>query len=195
MKKVVIEQNTFKAMIEGVKHAVSTDNCRPILQFIKVAVTAETVTFYALDGFQAAKIQLKHKNDCEFSCFIKPVAFKPLKNGAFNASIEYDEENNVACVSIATEYGALEYKFTQPAGQFIDIEKVYADAAEHDRELGMSAGRVAQALRSIMKTSNDRERGVIFESKENRNQAFILRSIDESIINEQLILPIRLLKD
>lgn len=98
-------------------------------------------------------------------------------------------------MSIATEYGALEYKFTQPAGQFIDIEKVYADAAEHDRELGMSAGRVAQALRSIMKTSNDRERGVIFESKENRNQAFILRSIDESIINEQLILPIRLLKD
>lgn len=195
MKKVVIEQNAFKAMIEGVKHAVSTDNCRPILQFIKVAVTAETVTFYALDGFQAAKLQLKHKNDCEFSCFIKPVAFKPLKNGAFTASIEYDEENNVACVSIATEYGALEYKFTQPAGQFIDIEKVYADAAEHDREIGMSVGRVARALNAIIKTSHAMEHGTIFESKGDSTRAFIMRSVDKDILNEQLILPIRLLND
>ena len=64
---------------------------------------------------------------------------------------------------------------------------------EHDRELGISAGRVAKALNSIIKTSKDMEHGVIFESKENNRTAFILRSIDKDILNEQLILPIRFL--
>ncbi|MCM1297547.1 MAG: hypothetical protein NC037_02985 [Bacteroides sp.] len=195
MKKVTIEQNTFKAMIEGVKHAVSTDNCRPILQYIRVVVTPATVTFYALDGFQAAKLQIEHKNDCDFACYIKPIKFTPLKNGAFTVDIEFDEETRIACVNIRTEYGELVYKFTQPAGEFIDIEKVYADAREHDRELGISAGRVAKALNSIIKTTSDREHGVIFESKENCQTAFILRSIDKNILNEQLILPIRIFSD
>lgn len=191
MKKVTIEQNTFKAMIEGVRHAVSTDNCRPILQCIRVVVTPATVTFYALDGFQAAKLQIKHENDCDFVCYIKPIKFTPLKSGAFTVDIEFDEENRTACVNIRTEYGELVYKFTQPTGEYIDIEKVYADAREHDREIGISAGRVAKALNSIIKTSKDREHGVIFESKENRLTAFILRSIDKDIVNEQLVLPIR----
>ena len=138
-------------------------------------------------------MQIKHEGDCEFVCYIKPIAFKPIKNGAFSVDIEYDEENKVACVNIRTEYGELVYKFTQPTGEYIDIEKVYADAMEHDRELGISAGRVAKALNSIIKTSKDMEHGVIFESKENNRTAFILRSIDKDILNEQLILPIRFL--
>lgn len=192
MKKVVIEQNTFKAMIEGVKCAVATDMYRPILQYIKVVVTPATITFYALDGYQAAKLRIEQVSDCAFECYIKPIAFKPLKNGADTVSIEYDEESRIAYVSITTEYGELQYKFSQPAGEFIDVEKIYADAAEHDRELGISATRVAKALNAIIKTSTDRERTVIFESKQNNKQAFILRSYDKEIFNEQLVLPVRI---
>lgn len=195
MKKVTIEQNAFKAMIDGVKHAVSTDNCRPILQYIKVVVTRDTITFYALDGYQAAKLQIKHENDCEFVCYIKPIQFKPIKNGAFSVDIVYDEENRAACVNIRTEFGELCYKFVQPTGEYIDIEKVYSEAREHDRELGISAGRVARALNAIIKTSHAMEHGTIFESKGDSTRAFIMRSVDKDILNEQLILPIRLIND
>ena len=98
MNRVEIEQNTFKKMLEGVKHAVATDDCRPLLQFIKVVVTKTTVTLYALDGFRAAKIQIAKESESEFTCFIKPLTFKPIKRGDAMAILEYDADNRTGSV-------------------------------------------------------------------------------------------------
>ena len=70
------------------------------------------------------------------------------------AILEYDADNRTASVSLKTEYGELRYGFTQPDGEYIDIEKLYADAHVHDRELGINAAYVAQALNSICKTTS-----------------------------------------
>ena len=194
MNRVEIEQNTFKKMLEGVKHAVSTDDCRPLLQFITFVLTKTTVTLYAHDGFRAAKIQIAKESESEFTCFIKPLTFKPIKRGDAMAILKYDADNRTASVSLKTEYGELRYGFTQPDGEYIDIEKLYADAHVHDRELGINAAYVAQALNSICKTTSDRNNCTVFESKDCNTAPFILRAKDKDIVNEQLVLPIRILE-
>lgn len=190
MKRIDINDELFKTAIEGVKHAAAKDESRPILKYIKVVATAHDVTFYTLDGYRAAKVQIKQENAAEFSCYIKPIAFKPLKGCPQNVVIEYDEQ--AAYISVITEYGALRYEFKQPNATFVDIEKIYADAHAHDRELGMNANYVAEACKAIAKQSLDRNALTIFESKEDVTKAFILRAESGDILNEQLILPVKL---
>lgn len=181
-------------MMNGVKHAVARTNDRPALQYIKVAVTADCVTFYALDGYRAAKVQIKQQNECEFECLIKPIEVKATcRHGDDDiTTISYDDESGVARITLNTEYGAITYSFKALAAEFIDIENIYALAKEHDREYCANATLITQAVKAIAATTNDRtHKAIVFEARANELAPFILRSDDKTILNEQLILPIR----
>ena len=93
-----------------------------------------------------------------------------------------------------TEYGVLRYGFDIPNDKFIDIEKVYAAARPHDRELGLSPRYVIDAMKALngICLFGGGKSYAVFDSKENNKEAFIIRAKNENITNEQLILPIRL---
>lgn len=56
MKRVEINEEQFKRLIDGVKHCVARDNSRPALKYIQIKVAADTITAYALDGYRAARV-------------------------------------------------------------------------------------------------------------------------------------------
>lgn len=197
MKTVTIKQEQFYAMMNAVKHAVSKGVDRPIMQYIKVVVAADSVTFYALDGYRAAKVTIKQENECEFECLIKPIETKKPRrsNESYQTTISYDEETRATNLTLDMECGAITYRFNPPTASFIDIESIYDNARKHDRELAANAIFISDAVKAIAATSGDnKHKTVVFETRENSCAPFILRSEGAAIINEQLILPIRIAK-
>lgn len=193
MKRVEINEIIFKKLIDGVKHCVSKDNSRPILQYIQVKVKTDTITAYALDGYRAGRVEIK--NTCpideEFTCLIKPFTVKTSKNGINPVVIGQSDKKTF--VEVMTEYGVLRYGFDIPNGEFFDIEKVYAAARPHDRELGIQPRYIIDAMKSLNGIQHCYDiSAVVLESKENNKQAFIIRAKNEYVLNEQLILPVRM---
>lgn len=179
-------------MIDGVKHCVSKDGSRPILQYIQIKVKTNTITAYALDGYRAGRVEIK--NTCpideEFTCLIKPFTVKTSKTGINPVVIEQSDKKTF--VEVMTEYGVLRYGFDIPNYNFFDIEKVYTAARPYDRALGLKTRDVIGALKAL-NGIDDCGGGyrAVFEIKENNKEAFIIRAKNEDITNEQLILPIR----
>ena len=194
MKKVSINEIQFKRLIDGVKHCVSRDGYRPMFDYIQIKVKTDAITAYALDGYRAARVEIK--NTCpideDFICYIKPLTVKVSKRGINPVIIEQSDDKTF--VEVITEYGVLRYGFTVPQGEFIDVEKVYTGARPHDRELGLQTRYVIDALKAL---NGVRRVGggyvAVFEGKENNTQPFIFRASSDDITNEQLILPVRIL--
>lgn len=196
MKRVEINEEQFKRLIDGVKHCVARDNFRPALKYIQIKVAADTITAYALDGYRAARVEIK--NTCpideEFICYIKPLTVKVSKRGINPVVVEQSDEKTF--VEVMTEYGVLRYGFTMPQGDFVDVEKVFASARPHDRELGIQPRYVIDALKALNGIGYcGGSYRAIWESKEDRKTPFIIRAKGNDIINEQLILPVRLAED
>lgn len=197
MKRVEINEIIFKKLIDGVKHCVSKDDSRPILQYIQIKVKTDTITAYALDGYRAGRVEIK--NTCpideEFTCLIKPFTVKTSKNGINPVVIEQSDKKTF--VEVMTEYGVLRYGFDIPNDEFFDLEKVYAAARPHDRELGLSPRYVIDAMKALNGISlfGGGKSYAVFDSKENNKTAFIIRAKNENIINEQLILPVMIIED
>lgn len=189
--KIAINEIAYKKIIDGVKHCLAKDDCRKILRYIKIKVAPETITAYALDGFRAARVQVKAENPemAEFECFIKPIAYKPSKKGVNPVLLEYDGKN--AFIEVMTEYGTARYCFIQPTEKGIDIEKIYQENRAHDREICFNAVYGVQALKALASTNLSRLHEVVFESKNDELTPFIIRAESDNYINEQLILPVR----
>ncbi len=193
MKKVEINELQFKKLIDGVKHCVSKDGCLPILGYIQIKVKPDTITAYALDGYRAARVEIKNTFpiDEEFTCLIKPLTVKVSKLGINPVVIECTDENTF--VEVITEYGVLRYGFAVPSGEFTDVEKIYETARQHDRKLGLRPRYIIDALKALNEINYICGGGyAVLEIKENNTQPFIIRAKNDSIVNEQLILPIRI---
>ena len=197
MKRVEINELHFKSLVNGVKNCVARDDSRPVLKYIQIKVKHDTITAYALDGYRAGRVEIK--NTCpideEFTCLIKPFTVKTSKNGINPVVIECTDEKTF--VEVITEYGVLRYGFTAPKDKFIDVEKIYEANRLHDRELGMQTRYVIDALKSLSGIRRIGASGsvVIFESKESNIQPVIISAKNDGIVNEQLILPVKLAED
>ena len=196
MKRVEINELQFKSLIDGVKHCVSKDGSSPILEYIQIKVKPDTITAYALDGYRAGRVEIKNTFpiDEEFTCYIKPLSVKVSKRGINPVVIECTDENTF--VEVITEYGILRYGFAAPSGEFsdvIDIEKVYENARQHDRELGFQTRYVIDALKALNGINHISGGSyAVLETKENNMQPFIIRAKNDSIVNEQIIVPVRI---
>lgn len=196
MKRVEINEIQFKRLIDGVKHCVEKSDYRPMLQYIQINVKQDSITAYSLDGYRAARVEIK--NTCPidegFTCYIKPITVKVSKSGINSVVIEQTDEKTF--VEVVTEYGVLRYGFDIPQGDFVDIEKIYIGARQHDRNVGIQLRYVIDALKAL----NGIERSgagyqAVIESKEDNKSPFIIRAKCDGVTNEQLILPIRLAED
>ena len=196
MKRVEINEIQFKRLIDGVKHCVEKSDYRPMLQYIQIKVKSDSITAYALDGYRAARVEIK--NTCpideEFTCYIKPITVKVSKSGINSVVIEQTDEKTF--VEVVTEYGVLRYGFDIPQGDFVDIEKIYIGARQHDRNVGIQLRYVIDALKALngIEQSGAGYQAVI-ESKDDNKSPFIICAKCDGVTNEQLILPIRLAED
>lgn len=194
MKRVAINELQFKRLIDGVKRSVATDECRPMLKYIQIKVKTDTITAYSLDGYRASRVEIKNDYpiDEEFTCYIKPLSVNVSKQGINPVVIE--QTGAKTFVEVITEYGVIRYGFNEPHEEFIDVEEIYKRAREHDRELGMCSRYLADALKSLSGIQRvGAQSCVVIESKADNSAAFIIRAKDDSVVNEQLILPVRLM--
>lgn len=190
--KVEINECIFKQMIDSVKHATEKCGFRKILEFIKICVKRDTITAYTLDGYRASKFTIKcdkTPNEDEFECYIKPLSVKPSKQGLERVTIEF--ANEMAIVKVPTEFGEVRYSFKQPTESLIDIEGIYKENEPHDREVALNARYVVDAFKALASVDITRNHMAVFESKADELKPIIVRAENESVICEQLILPIR----
>lgn len=193
MKRVEINELQFKNLIDGVKYCVSKDGSLPVLGYIQIKVKPDTITAYASDGFRAARVEIKNTFtiDEEFTCLIKPISLKASKLGTNPVIIECTDKNTF--VEVITEYDILRYGFAVPSGKFPDVDKIYETARQYDRKLALQTRYLIDALKALNGINHiSGDSYAVLEIKENNTHPFIIRAKNDSIINEQLILPVRI---
>ena len=194
MKRVEINEEKFKQMMKIAKACVAHEDIRPQLKYIQLKVEGKLLTAYSLDGYRASKVEIELDSEFEaFTCFIKPMTIKTSKQKLQNVIVEFDDK--YAYVEVSTDYGKLKYTFTQPDGSFIDIEKIYRENKEHDREHAIKASYLADAAKALSNISLYRGQCVVIESKEDVVKPIIIRAKGCGIKSEQLILPMRVVGD
>ena len=55
MKQITLSEGEFKSLLDGVKHSAAIDDCRPMLQYIRIEVEKNKITAYTLDGYRASR--------------------------------------------------------------------------------------------------------------------------------------------
>lgn len=177
MKQLILSESEFKDLLDGVKHSVATDDSRPMLQYIRIEVQKNKITAYTLDGYRASRfvINRKTENPDEFVCYIKPVPFKETKSGTRQVLITHDEKSTTS-VQYETEYGEIVYRFNTRGGEFVNIAQIYAGAEEHDRETGINAKYLAQAMQALAKVDEGRNHIATIESKSNPLQPVLFKA-------------------
>lgn len=192
MKQFTLTEREFQTMLDAVKHTVSWDDARPALHYIRINVDKQSMAAYSLDGYRASRFVLHcaNENKDEFVCYIKPIPFKASKNEMLPVNISTDDKTTT--VEYCTKYGRVQYKFEHPEIEYPDIEKVYREAAEHDREVSANARYIQQAMQAIASmTPRAVDKVCIIESKDNPCAPIIMRGKADNMENTQLILPVR----
>ena len=190
MKRVKINELHFKSLIDGVKHCVSKEGYSHILEYIQIKVKPDTITAYAIDGYRAGRVEIKNTFpiDEEFTCYIKPLSVKVSKSGINQVVIECTGENTF--VEVISEHGILRYDFPVPSGEFFDVENLYKKFRQNDREISFQTSYVVEALKALNGINHIRGGSyAVLGITENNKQPFIIRAKNDSIVNEQIILP------
>ena len=195
--KTLICISQFKQIMDGVKHAVSTDAERPVLNYIKLDIKADSVVAYGCDGYTLARVSIdnvyKGENKDEFSVLIKPISLsKCAMDGSKPIKITKSDDGTEATVAIPTADGKTELTFVQPTDSYVDISKILATAAQHDRELGVFAGQFAAAMKAIVKVTGSKRGTAIIETKQDNTQAFLMRAKSDYCDILQMFLPARI---
>lgn len=193
MKQLTLSESEFKDLLDGVKHSVATDDSRPVLQYIRIEVEKNKITAYTLVGYRASRfvINRKTENPDEFVCYIKPVPFKETKSGARQVLITNDEKSTTS-VQYETEYGEIVYRFNTKGGEFVNIQAIFEGAEAHDRETGINAKYLAQAMQALSKVDAGRNHIATIEGKSDILKPVLFKAKNSDYENTQLILPVRL---
>lgn len=193
MKQITLSEGEFKSLLEGVKHSAAIDDCRPMLQYIRIEVQKNKITAYTLDGYRASRfvINRKTENPDEFVCYIKPVPFKETKSGARQVLITHDEKSTTS-VQYETEYGEIVYRFNTKGGEFVNIQAIFEGAEAHDRETRINAKYLAQAMQALAKVDAGRNHIATIEGKSDILKPVLFKAKNSDYENTQLILPVRI---
>lgn len=193
MKQITLSEGEFKSLLDGVKHSAAIDDCRPMLQYIRIEVEKNKITAYTFDGYRASRfvINRKTENPDEFVCYIKPVPFKETKSGARQVLITHDEKSTTS-VQYETEYGEIVYRFNTKGGEFVNIQAIFEGAEAHDRETGINAKYLAQAMQALAKVDAGRNHIATIEGKSDILKPVLFKAKNSDYENTQLILPVRI---
>ncbi len=114
---------------------------RPILEYIKLTITGDTVKAEALDGYKGGYIMLNLRNSDGDGTILLPVTSKLKQSDVFATITELEKE-----IEIRTATGASIYK--KPKEEFPDISGIYPDD-EAAEVFGFDPNLLADALKAF----------------------------------------------
>lgn len=117
-----INHNLFKQLIDTAKVFVAKGDNRPALRYIKVDVGNGKISATALDGYRGTKATAKIEQSEQATFFILPFNLSKDKSGG--KQIEITLTDNVATITVETEYGNMQYQFNQDDIKFVDYDKI-----------------------------------------------------------------------
>lgn len=146
--KIQILNQDMKQLLDTTKYAVSKDFSRPILRYIKLDITAETITATSLNGMQLGQIKMPRKTEIAepVTCLIQPI---PLGKGDLSyVDLEVAEK----CVSITVrgDAGDVTHTFIQN-GDFVNVEQILANYPMPTEYIAVDATRLIAALKPFAK--------------------------------------------
>ena len=191
MKEIIIKQNILKKLVDCAKHSIAFDDSRPILKYIQIKTFKNVIQARSCNGYSASRLTATLGEGLDLgenTFYIKAFPIKATKNSFCNAKIQISAK--VVHIEVMCEYGAIRYSFDQPQSEYIDLDKVYANAEEHDITTYLSERFLIEASRSIL-MSDLGKNGLCIETKKNPTSPIIMKAGDREFLNEQLILPIR----
>ena len=105
--------------------------------------------------------------------------------------ITHDEKSTTS-VQYETEYGEIVYRFNTKGGEFVNIQAIFEGAEAHDRETGINAKYLAQAMQALSKVDAGRNHIATIEGKSDILKPVLFKAKNSDYENTQLILPVRL---
>ena len=149
---------------------------RPILEYIKLTITGDTVKAEALDGYKGGYIMLNLRDSDGDGTILLPVTSKLKRSDVFAIITDMDKE-----IEIRTATGASIYK--KPETEFPDISNIYPQD-EPAEVFGFNPNLLADALKAFKD-----EKTVKIEYREPLKPLVI-----KSNRAQALIMPVRLTK-
>ena len=150
MKEIEIEQNILKKLVDCSKHSLAFDDSRPVLKYIQIKTSKNVIQARTCNGYSASRLTATLGEDVDLgenTFYIKAFPIKATKNSLCNAKIQISAK--VVRIEVMCEYGAIRYSFEQPDSEYIDLDKVYKSAEEHDIVTCLSERFLIEAARSI----------------------------------------------
>ncbi len=169
MRKVIIETNKLKEMLESVKNAVSKEEFRPIFTGILLEAVDKKLTMTTCDGYKL------FTNTCELikgnNFTVTSPIFSIPKGTEENTEIEIDGK------FITFNFGNVKYSYKIIEGEFIDYKKLIN--RESKFSIRFNPKLLIQALRSSkgiveIYFAGDRDAVIIKEINNENNQKYVL---------------------
>ncbi len=194
MNSVKINECIFNKILVALKGNLSKDWQRPTLKFIRLDVKKDKIIGYSVDGYTAGRIIIPcvKPNPDEFTAYIKPIPFKETPRGIEDVVISVD--NGLASVEIMQEEKQC-YTFKMPESFGVNIEKIWKDEDYADEEISVNALWLAKSLKTLSATHYDPQHRAVIKIKKNKTKPIIASAMCEDIQIDQLILPIRNMKE
>lgn len=195
MKKVTINEATFKHIMDATEGFVDKTAIYPSLEYIKIVVTKGKITAYSTNAFAASKVEVE-RNDGgrdEFICYIRPIKIRKGKQNVLQ-SVEIECDVDDCFVTVPQEYGAIKYRFAlKNTGFFPNLEDVFAKYESHDCEVCLETSYLVTAMRAA--SSIGERIFPIVETRSNPNEPISIRAeVDGGKIKtKQLVLPKRII--
>ena len=118
---ITMNYQEYNKMQEFAKQFVAKKGgIRPILEYIRLTITGDTVKAEALDGYKGGYIMLNLKDSDGDGEILLPITGKLKKSDVFAIITDLGRE-----IEIRTATGASIYR--KPEGKFVDTSKIYPE--------------------------------------------------------------------
>lgn len=186
MKRLELTVDEYLKILNTCKSAVSKNDPREELRYIKLDVTKDKVTAVSLNGYVLARYTFNHKSKEEFTAFIRPVSTKPC-DCILPVVIEVEDDSTVLTMEVPQ--GTLSYTFKHPSNYKVDADDIIGDDSNREYKIAFDANILQIALEGLKK----HHRGYfVFNCPKSPNQPALLRVRTDKETVEQLVLPVRM---
>ena len=184
MKRLEISAEQYLKILDICRYAVSKDDSRAELRYIRLEVKKNEVRAFSLNGYVLARYTFTHESEEEFVAFIRPVASRPCYSPVV---IEVEDNSTVLSMEIAE--GKIAYTFKHPSRFEIDADKIIGDGEDREYKIAFDANVLDTALAALKK----HHRGYfVFNVPDNPNKPALLTVKTDIDMVEQLVLPVRM---
>lgn len=191
MKEIEISSTIFNMVVNTLKNFRSTDDSRPILKQIYCQVEKDRITFTAVNGFIASRINLNYTNEElePFDFTFYPFKIDEDKRGLNRIKIKYTDDY-ITFTYKDSENNEMIKKVPNLKHQFINIDNLFNE--EERTKITFDNNLLLKTLTSLRNTKN---KVVSIEFTNNPTKPILIKNdILEQGKVECIVLPIRTLR-